>query len=56
MIPVRAARHPASATEIRASVAAGRPFDEWLDPAVADHIVRRGLYRDGTTACTGGGA
>jgi nicotinate-nucleotide adenylyltransferase len=52
MIPVEAARHPASATEIRARVAAGAPCGEWLDPAVADYIVRRGLYRDGTTACT----
>ncbi len=36
--------HPASATAIRREIAAGKPA-EWLDPAVAAHILQRGLYK-----------
>ena len=46
MLPVPTGGHPASSTAIRASVAAGAPRLDWLDPAVADYIARRGLYRE----------
>lgn len=36
---------PASATAIRAAVAAGKPLGRFLDPAVADYIRKMGLYR-----------
>lgn len=37
--------HPASATEIRRTIAAGETPGPWLHPAVARHIARRGLYQ-----------
>lgn len=43
--------HPASATAIRASIAAGDSIPPWLDPRVADYIARHGLYRPGTSSC-----
>ncbi len=39
--------HPASATELRRRLAAGEATGDWLAPAVADEIARRGLYRAG---------
>jgi nicotinate-nucleotide adenylyltransferase len=41
---VESPEHPASATAIRASAAAGELRVDWLEPAVADYILRRGLY------------
>jgi nicotinate-nucleotide adenylyltransferase len=37
--------HPAAATAIRAAFAQGHTSHPWLDPAVSEWIVRRGLYR-----------
>lgn len=45
MHPV-AGEHPASATAIRAAVAAGVVNHEWLNHDVAQWIARRGLYGD----------
>ncbi len=39
----------ASATAIRAAVAAGKPLTRWLDPRVADYIRKHGLYRERLT-------
>ena len=39
-----AGTHPAAATAIRAAVALGQTTHPWLAPAVAEWIVRRGLY------------
>jgi len=39
--------HPASATELRRRLRAGEAPGEWLPPAVAAEIARRGLYRAG---------
>jgi len=39
------APHPASATALRARLRAGEPCGDWLAPAVAAEIARRGLYR-----------
>ena len=39
-----AGTHPASATAIRDAFAQGQTNHPWLDPAVAEWIVRRGLY------------
>ncbi len=39
-----AGEHPASATAIREALAAGKEA-HWLPPEVADHILRRGLYK-----------
>lgn len=39
------ATHPASATEIRAAFATGATSHPWVDPAVAEWIVNRRLYR-----------
>lgn len=39
--------HPASATELRRRLAAGEDTGDWLAPAVAAEIARRGLYRAG---------
>lgn len=39
--------HPASATELRRCLAAGLDTGDWLPPAVAAGIARRGLYRAG---------
>jgi nicotinate-nucleotide adenylyltransferase len=38
-------REPASATAIRAAVAAGKPLGKFLDPAVAEYIRKVGLYK-----------
>jgi nicotinate-nucleotide adenylyltransferase len=37
--------HPASATAIRAAIAAGEKEHPWLDPRVAGWIAEHGLYR-----------
>jgi nicotinate-nucleotide adenylyltransferase len=39
-----------SSSEVRARVAAGRPIDELVSPAVAAYIDERGLYRTAVTA------
>lgn len=39
-----------SATDVRARIAAGRPWRHLVPAAVADHIERLGLYRHGTGA------
>ena len=39
-----------SSSEVRARVAAGRPIDELVPPAVAVYIDERGLYRPAVTA------
>jgi nicotinate-nucleotide adenylyltransferase len=39
-----------SSSEVRARVAAGRPIDELVPPAVAAYIDERGLYRPAVTA------
>lgn len=39
-----AGTHPASATTIRAALAAGKVDLPWLDPVVAAHVRQRGLY------------
>ena len=39
-----------SSSEVRARVAAGRPIDELVSPAVAAYIYERGLYRTAVTA------
>lgn len=36
---------PESSTELRRRIAAGEPWRDWVAPAVADYIDRRGLYR-----------
>lgn len=36
--------HPASATELRRRIAAGRPWADWVEPAVAAYIGRHALY------------
>jgi len=36
---------PASATAIRAAVAAGKPLGRFVDPAVAEYIRKMGLYK-----------
>jgi len=56
MREVPATEHPASATVIRARVAAGESVSAWVDPAVAGYIARRGLYRSGTSSCASGDA
>jgi len=38
-------RQPASATAIRAAVAAGKPLGRFLEPSVADYIKKMGLYK-----------
>ncbi|MCI4566871.1 nicotinate-nucleotide adenylyltransferase [Lysobacter sp. CFH 32150] len=35
-----------SSTELRRRIRAGEPWRDWVPPAVADYIDRRGLYRD----------
>jgi nicotinate-nucleotide adenylyltransferase len=42
---VHAITSPASSSEIRARLAAGRSVDEWVPPAVARHIAIHQLYR-----------
>jgi nicotinate-nucleotide adenylyltransferase len=37
--------HPASATELRRRLREGADPGDWLAPAVAAEIARRGLYR-----------
>jgi nicotinate-nucleotide adenylyltransferase len=37
--------NPSASSDVRASVAAGRPLDGLVPPAVADLIRKRGLYR-----------
>lgn len=37
--------HPAASSELRRRLAAGEDPGDWLDPAVAAEIARRGLYR-----------
>jgi nicotinate-nucleotide adenylyltransferase len=37
--------NPAASTDVRASIAAGKPLDELVPPAVARLIEERGLYR-----------
>jgi nicotinate-nucleotide adenylyltransferase len=34
-----------SSTRIRERVARGEPIDDWVCPAVANHIAKHGLYR-----------
>lgn len=51
MREVRGTEHPASATAIRAGVAAGDASSPWLDPEVGEYIARHGLYRPGTSSC-----
>ena len=41
---LRQSLHPQSASDIRARIAAGRPWRHLLPAAVADHIEARGLY------------
>jgi nicotinic acid mononucleotide adenylyltransferase len=36
---------PISATEVRARIAQGEPFDDLVPPPVAEVIRQRGLYR-----------
>lgn len=45
MTPV-SGTHPASSSEIRRRIAAGRDVSDWLPAAVAEHIHRTGLYRN----------
>lgn len=45
MFRLRLPEHPASATELRRRLAAGEDTGDWLAPAVAAEIARRGLYR-----------
>jgi len=39
------APHPASSSAVRTIVRAGGALDGWVDPAVADYITSRRLYR-----------
>lgn len=47
MFRLQLPEHPASATELRRRLAAGEGTGDWLAPAVAAEIARRGLYRAG---------
>ncbi len=40
---------PIASSDLRARARRGEPLDGLVPPAVADEIVRRGLYRDGAT-------
>ncbi len=40
-------RQNVSASAIRAASARGKPLTRWLDPHVADYILKHGLYRKG---------
>jgi len=40
-----AGTHPAAATDIRGAFAQGQASHPWLNPAVAEYIVRKRLYR-----------
>ena len=44
VLRLRQPLHPQSASELRARIGDGRPWRHLVPPAVADHIVARGLY------------
>lgn len=44
VLSLRQPTHPASASALRHRIAAGLPWRDWVAPAVADYIVRHGLY------------
>lgn len=44
--------HEASATDLRARIADGRPWRQLVPAAVADHIQAQGLYRDASSTAS----